>query len=160
MDEQATLTYEVKETEDGTLVVFRGEVDETSDFTPLTGLEGKVTFDLEKIERLNSEGIRRWVHFIRGLDQVKELVLDRCAVPVVAQLNMIRGLKGKVWVRSFYIPYVCIETGEEEVHLLHSEKIDDPENPPTPEGADGRTLELDDTPERYFAFLRDFSRPT
>jgi len=159
MEEPTALTYEIKQTADGARVVFSGEVDETSDFSRLAGLSGKVIFDLEKIERFNSEGIRRWVRMIKGL-QVEELVLERCSVPVVAQLNLIRGLKRKVWVSSFYIPYVCVETGEEEMHLLHAEEIDDPQNPPTPQGAPGKTLELDDVPERYFAFLRDFVKPS
>jgi hypothetical protein len=160
MDEPLALKFNVKKTDDGTLVTFDGEVDETSDFSELTGLDGKVTFDLEKIERFNSEGIRRWVNFIRGLDKVKELVLDKCSVPVVAQLNLIRGLKGKVWVHSFYIPYVCVESGEEELHLLYAEDIKDPSNPPMPKSAEGKTLELDDLPERYFSFLRDFVKPS
>jgi hypothetical protein len=160
MEELTALTYEIKKTADGVLVVFSGEVDETSDFSQLADLSGKVTFDLEKIERFNSEGIRRWVRLIKGLDQVDELVLERCSVPVVAQLNLIRGLKRRVWVSSFYIPYVCVETGEEEMHLLHTEEIEDPRNPPTPETGPGKTLELDDVPERYFAFLRDFVKPS
>jgi len=154
--EPTALTFEINKTEDGSRVVFAGEVDETSDFSPLTGLSGKVIFELEKIERFNSEGIRRWVRFLKALDQVGELVLERCSVPVVAQLNLIRNLNRKIWVSSFYIPYVCIETGEEELHLLRTEDIHDLDNPPAPSGALGRTLELDDAPERYFGFLRDF----
>jgi hypothetical protein len=157
MDDFTSLTYETKTSDDGTQVIFTGEVDETADFSQLTGLSGQVTFNLEEIERFNSEGIRRWVKFIRELE-VSELILEKCSVPVVTQLNLIRGLKGKVWVKSFYIPYVCIESGEEELHLLHADDIDDPTNPPTPEGENG-TLELDDLPERYFSFLKDFVKP-
>ena len=157
MDEMHSLTFETKKTEDGTLVIFKGEVDETSDFSELE-LSGKITFDLENIERFNSEGTRRWVSFIRGL-KVDEIVMVKCSVPVVTQLNLIRGLKGKVWVHSFYIPFVCIETGEEELHLLYADDIEDPSDPPMPEGQDGKTLELDDLPERYFSFLRDFVKP-
>jgi hypothetical protein len=160
MEQPLSLKFDVKKTEDGTLVTFDGEVDETSDFSNLTDLDGKVTFDLEKIERFNSEGIRRWVNFIRGLDKVEELVLDKCSVPVVAQLNLIRGLKGKVWVHSFFIPYICVESGEEELHLLFADDIKDPSNPPMPESPEGKTLELDDLPERYFSFLKDFVRPS
>ncbi len=157
MDDFTSLTYEIKKSDDGTRVIFTGEVDETADFSQLTGLSGQVTFDLEEIERFNSEGIRRWVKFIRELE-VSELILEKCSVPVVTQLNLIRGLKGQVWVKSFYIPYVCIASGEEELHLLHADDIDDPTNPPTPEGENG-ALELDDLPERYFSFLKDFVKP-
>jgi hypothetical protein len=160
MEEPTGLTFDKVTTEDGVLVKFNGEVDETADFSTLGDLSGKVAFDLEKIERFNSEGIRRWVTFIRGLDQVSELVLEKCSVPVVAQLNLIRGLKGRVWVKSFYIPYVCVETGEEEVHLLYADDVKDPSDPPMPDAGPGKTLELDDVPERYFSFLRDFTKPS
>lgn len=158
MEEAVSLTFETKETEDGHLIVFRGEVDETSDFSSIEDLKGKVTFDLENVERFNSEGTRRWVKYIRELG-ADEIVLVKCSVPVVAQLNLIRGLKGKVWVHSFYIPFVCVETSEEELHLLYADDIEDPSDPPMPEGEDGKTLELDDLPERYFSFLKDFVKP-
>ena len=156
MEDSVSLKFSTEETDSGTLVTFTGEVDETCDFEELAGLSGRVTFDLEGIERFNSEGIRRWVNLLRGLDQVTELILDKCSVPVVAQLNLIRGLKGKIFVDSFYIPYVCLETGEEELHLLYSRDIEDPDDPPPPRSAEGKTLELDDLPERYFSFLKDF----
>jgi hypothetical protein len=150
--------YETKKAEHGVLVTFGGVVDETSDFSELAELSGKVTFDLEGITGFNSEGIRKWVKFIRGLDRVDEIVLVRCSVPVVAQLNLIRGLRSPVRIESFYIPYICVETGEEEPHLHYAEEIDDPHNPPPPRGAAGKTLRLNDLPERYFSFLRDFGK--
>jgi hypothetical protein len=153
------LRYEIEKNVGETLVTFEGEVDETSDFSELADLSGRVTFDLKGIERFNSEGIRRWVKFIMGLHMVDELVMVRCSVAVVAQLNLVRGLKGTFRIESFYIPYTCVETGEEELHLHLAEEIDDPDNPPVPESAPGRTLELDDLAERYFSFLRDFVEP-
>jgi len=160
MEDAGSLSFIVAETEDGVLVTFKGEVDETADFSSLGILKGKVTFDLQHVERFNSEGIRRWVNFIRQLGEVDELVLVKCSVPVVTQLNLIRGLKGRVWVESFYLPYVCVETGEEEMHLLCAEDIKDPNNPPMPDCGPGKTLELDDLPERYFSFLRDLAKPS
>ena len=47
----------------------------------------------------------------------------------------------------------------QELHLLRAEDIDDPSNPPTPKGEHGE-LELDDLPERYFSFLKDFVKPS
>jgi hypothetical protein len=150
--------FKTAKTADGVLVTFGGVVDEESDFSSLADLRGRVTFDLERIEGMNSEGIRKWVRFIRELDRVDELVLVRCSVPVVAQLNLIRGIRSPVRVESFYIPYLCAETDEEEHHLHYAEEIDDPKNPPPPRSARGKTLVLNDLPERYFSFLRDFGK--
>lgn len=160
MRQQDALVFETEQTEQGVVVTFKGEVDETSDFSALKELKGKVSFVLEHVERFNSEGIRRWVNFIKQLDQVDELVLVKCSVPVVAQLNLIRGFKGRVWVHSFYLPYICLETGEEELHLIRAEDVKDPDNPPLPDCGPGKTLELDDLPERYFSFLRELTKPS
>jgi len=147
------LSWEFKKRADETLVIFEGQVDEVADFSSLGALSGNVTFDLAGIRRFNSEGVRRWINFVRSLDAVTTLVLARCSLAVVTQLNMIKGFQGKGKVSSFYAPYVCVTTGETEDRLLVVEDISDPLNPPVFEGDEG-DLELDDIAERYFAFLK------
>jgi hypothetical protein len=152
------LTYTIRPTEDGEVVTFEGEVDESADFSELANLSGKVTFNLEGIERFNSAGIRTWALFVNGLEGLDELILVQCSVPVIAQLNLVRGLKCPVRIESFYVPYVCVETGEEEQYLHFTEEIRDLQNPPMPWCPPGKTLELDDLPERYFSFLKDIDK--
>lgn len=147
------LTWEFKKRGDETLVIFDGQVDEVSDFSSLGTLTGKITFDLAAVRRFNSEGVRRWINFIRSLDEVSELSFVRCSLAVVTQLNMIRGFQGRARVRSFYAPYVCVASGDTEDRLLNVEDITDPLNPPVFEGQEGE-MELDDIAERYFAFLK------
>jgi hypothetical protein len=148
------LSWEIRKKGDETLVIFSGEVDESTDFAPLESLTGIVTFDLAGIRRLNSEGIRKWTLFIQSLGSVTKLVLVRCSVPMVNQLNMIRGLHGNAEVRSFYAPYICERTGEEKRLLLTREDVPNPLNPPT-FPCEGGEMQLDEIAERYFAFLMD-----
>jgi hypothetical protein len=147
-----SLSWEFKKRGDETLVIFNGQVDEVTDFTPLEKISGKVTFDLAGVRRFNSEGVRRWINFIRELDAVTKLSFVRCSLAVVTQLNLIRGFQGKAKIRSFYAPYVCVASGETEDRLLNIEDISDPLNPPVFQGDHGE-MELDDIAERYFAFI-------
>lgn len=146
------LKWEIKTRGDVTQVRFEGEVDERVDLSTLRP-SGKVVFDLAGVTRLNSEGVRRWVNFMRGLGEVTELSFVRCSVSLLTQLNMISGILGKGTIRSFYAPYYCRQTGQEEERLLTVEQIEDPLAPPI-FPCEGGELELDDIPERFFVFLQ------
>jgi hypothetical protein len=150
------LTWEIKKAGDGsTLVIFEGVIDERSTLDALgEPLQGKVTFDLAAVRRINSEGVRRWMLFLRGLSRVTELVFVRCSIVIVTQLNMISGFQCNAEIRSFFAPYLCTKTGQEEERLILTKDITDPRHPPT-FPCEGGVLELDDIPERYLAFLLD-----
>lgn len=149
---QNPLVWELKKQSDGMLVIISGDLNENSRLHEFPQLSGNVTFDLAGIRRINSEGVRLWIGFVRKLDAISPLIFVRCSVAFVTQLNMIHGFQGKAEIHSFYAPYLCPETGEEQEQLLTREAIKDPGNPPT-FPCDGGTLELDDIPEKYFAFL-------
>jgi predicted RNase H-like HicB family nuclease len=151
---KAGLVWEVKQRGDRTLVLFSGEVDEYADFKGLTTLSGNVVFDMAAVTRFNSEGVRAWIGFINSLPAVTELAFVRCSVATVNQMNLFDGLKGKGEVRSFYAPYYCTATGEEELRLLTREELPDPMNPPRFPYKGGE-LVMDEAPERYLAFLID-----
>jgi hypothetical protein len=148
------MAVELLETDGETVVSLRGSINENCDFQQLKNLAGRVIFDLAGVQRINSDGVRRWIDFLRGLDHVSELVFVRCSVAIVAQLNMIRGFSGQASIESFYAPYICPSTEHEELRLLMLQDVKDPLHPPT-FPCSGGVLELDDLPERYFAFLRD-----
>lgn len=149
-----SLSWDVKKQSDKTLIIFTGDVDETCDFTGLKGLTGEVVFDLASVRRLNSEGVRRWVSFIRGLDGVDTLIFTKCSIPLVNQFNMVRGMHEGAEIRSFYAPYISDASGHEQRMLLTMEDLKDPRHPPTLPTDHGE-MRLDEIPERYFAFLTE-----
>jgi eukaryotic-like serine/threonine-protein kinase len=155
--QQRSVVWETKFIEGGTWVFFTGDVDERSDFDELTRtLKGSVTFDLAGVRRLNSEGVRRWIKFVGSLQNITALSFVRCSIPVVTQMNLIKGFVGAAQIRSFYAPFICEAVGKEEQHLLTPADVAAGHPPTFP--CEGGVLELDDVPERYFAFLNEAGR--
>src|SRR4051794_27025042 len=103
------LDLEIQHSGETALVKLSGEVTEKSDFTPLLADPSKsLVLNLEGITRINSYGVREWVKLMDALEQKgKELVLERCSVAVVAQLNMISNFAGNGQVKSALGPYYC-----------------------------------------------------
>jgi hypothetical protein len=157
MSDDDKLTWTVRKSKGVTFVVFKGTLDESADFSALATLAGEVTFDLAGVSRINSEGIRRWIVFMQGVEGIERLKLVRCSVAVVEQLNMIRGVEGSAEVVSFYAPYINTENGDEELKLLHISQVPDPLKPPVFPCPTGGDLVLDDIPERYLHFLTHVS---
>ncbi len=47
-----------------------GAIDEDADFKELLGLEQKsISFDFDKVNMINSCGIREWIKFIEGIPE-------------------------------------------------------------------------------------------
>lgn len=151
--ELSRLGWRLEDHEGETWVEFQGDLDENVDLAPLQAvLEGRVVFHLGKIRRVNSCGVREWVGFISGLHRVTELKLAHCAPQIVWNLNMILNFRGKAQVVSFYAPFRCQSCQAEQTLLLEAStalKV-----LPTLRCSEcGGELELDEFPERYFAFL-------
>lgn len=147
-----SLAWVVREEGEGTLVVFTGAIDESVRLESLASqLSPRATFDLGGVVRVTSEGVRRWVNFIRSIPE-KELSFIRCSLATVTQMNLVAGFRAHATVRSFFAPYGCEVTGKEELRLLTCEQVPDPRSPPT-FPCEGGVLELQDIPERYFDFL-------
>jgi anti-anti-sigma regulatory factor len=149
----AQLSWQIRKKADHTLVVFQGDIDERAQLEELSFLEGRAVFDLGGIRRLNSEGIRRWVNFIRRLEPLDGVAFVRCSVSFIMQASIISNLIGHAEIRSFYAPYVDSSTSESEERLMTPRDIEDPLAPPSFKTERG-TLVLDEMPERYFAFLQ------
>ena len=67
---------------DGGVYELAGEIDEHADFTPLLArMSGHVVFDLARLRRINSQGVRAWIDFLRDVP-VRTLVFRRCSPAV------------------------------------------------------------------------------
>jgi anti-anti-sigma regulatory factor len=138
-------------------LILGGEITEDTDLQPVvTKLAPEVVVDLERITRINSVGLREWLSFVRAVEaEGKRLILERCAPPVVAQINMIANFTGANGsVRSVLAPYHCTSCGADQLQLIDL-------NAPNPEAkleesmkcpSCGDEMVFDDLPQSYLMF--------
>jgi len=137
----------------GVRLRLEGEIDETCDLGAVFRREGTVWLDLSGVARINSVGIRKWLEAARTAPAELMLQFERCAPPIVSQMNMIPTFISAGRVESILAPYMCPGCGEELLELI---KVTDPEMDLPPRRrcpACKEPLEFDDLPDEYFAFL-------
>lgn len=153
------LRYSVKRRDEELVLHLDGSMDENADlFDLIPMISGVVRIDLGGVRRINSAGVRDWVNFIRQVqDRADEVTLSRCSPAIVMQMNMISNFRGEAQVQSIFAPLVCPECDREDDVLvsLTPEQLEVlPDGVPERPCPDcGAVMELDDIPERYFAFL-------
>ena len=153
--------WELSELPDGVTQVFlQGEFREHTSFERLAKqLSGRVQFDLSGVTYLNSAGVRKWVDFLRAIDdEVEHYTFVRCSVAFVNQASMVPEVLGRGEVVSFRAPYACDDCDFEEERLLQTSALvlDGRWPPDMPSFACprcGGDLLFDDLPARFFAFL-------
>jgi hypothetical protein len=138
----------------GTTVSLKGSLTEEADLMRLVEhLPGNAVMDLAGLSRINSYGVRLWLDFVRAVPA--RLILDRCSVAFVAQLNLIANFSGGNTVRSVYVPYICSTCEEPFDVLVPTENSKKAPSLPGPQRckACGGDLEVDVPSEVYFHFL-------
>lgn len=149
----------VEDLPNGTRVIYlSGCITEEADFQPIFGMNAGqlLRIDLADIERINSCGVREWIHFVSQLSRDgANYELARCSPSIVRQLNMISNFKGSGTVHSVMLPYYCSEC-QHEVHRTfeisgsgEQPTIDD--TLPCPKC--GAVAEFDDITDTYLGFL-------
>lgn len=143
--------------QDPTEVALVGDITEEANLTLLLEqLKGRkrIRFNLEKIERINSCGVREWINFIRPLSTESEVDLSRCSSVIVNQLNVFKDFAGSAKVSSILVPYVCNGCNFEVSSLYLTVPGQQPQIAPVKCPECGEDMEFDDVPEEYFAFLK------
>lgn len=143
-----------------TVLEFVGPLDEQA----LHGLPDSVvgscrTFDLAKVSRVNSAGAALWIRWWRKLqlDSTK-FTVKRLHSSFIRTLNSVDEMLPASWeIDSFFVPYIGKSDGVPEdvlfVRDTHFNKKEVVLPPLMSSPLDGRRLELDVDPERYFRFL-------
>lgn len=120
-------------------------------------LSGIVVFDLARVERITSFGVREWLQMMAtASERVKQFYFARCSEPIVNQLGMIRKFAGSGHVVSFFGPHLCDACGEQFERLFDLEfDADLIRNGAVPQVAcpqcAGRA-NFDDDPTTFFSF--------
>ena len=116
-----SLVIDFKSEGDQLFVELNGRIDELS-FLPPTDLWTctQVIFDMEGLEGLSSEGIRRWLGWVTTFSKVKSIVRN-CPKTVVDQMNALANfLPEGSKVESFFVPYYNEEKNTERLVLFRS----------------------------------------
>jgi len=135
------------------------------DFTELTRFDvlaaqlapaTAITFDLATVRYLSSAGVRAWCELL-GLLTHARLEFRHCSIAFTSQAGMVPLVLAGGAVRSFEAPYYCEGCGLDDARLLEvGAVVRDGERLAAPRLACARCglpSDLDDLPERYFAFL-------
>jgi eukaryotic-like serine/threonine-protein kinase len=145
---------------DAALVEIRGPVDETfAGFGDLSGAK-TIVISLLAATRMTSFGVRQWLMASAALPTGIEIYLLDCPTFFVDQLNMVLNLGGSAKVLSVAAPYACPGCGVESSEIVDvlAERSNLAKRVITekPCRQCGITLELDETPESYFAFVAKY----
>src|SRR5688572_25520332 len=117
--------------------------------------------DVSGMTRMTSFGVRQWLKAMDGLPKsISDTYLIACPTFFVYQLNMVLNFGGTAKVITVVAPYTCMSCGVES-----SETMDVlTEHTALQQGQLGEKectrcggkLELDETPESYFAFVAKY----
>ena len=135
------------------IVMLRGTIDEDTTFTQMAKLGSSLVFNFKGVTAINSLGVRGWVNFIKDILNV-EIMYEECPPLIVRQLNMVPSFKGHATVTSVYVPYVCDNCDTESLALVEKENFAGISETIPCESCKKGEMELDGTPEQYFAFQK------
>jgi hypothetical protein len=143
-------------TPDKTTVYLSGIIDETTQFTAIGPVSGKVEFNGKGVTKINSNGVKSWINYFTALVGQAEFSFSELSPVLVEQLNSLSNFCAGQSVHSLVVPFACTKCHKE---TLKSMKI--PELKSNPEPAPiacphcGGTAEFDDLPEEYFCCLEN-----
>jgi anti-anti-sigma regulatory factor len=94
---------------EGTFIRLAGDLDINFPREKLAeGLEGDVVVDLSAVGRVDDDGAREWMNFVRSVPaETAKLYLRDCQPGFVENAFTQEGLAGKVEVVSFFMPFKC-----------------------------------------------------
>ena len=158
------LKWEIDDSGDVLRITMSGQMTEQVVFVELLErTESRIAFDLASVRRFTSAGIREWVKFITTLSDDRTVLLERCSVAMVHQLNMIANMAGHARISSIMVPYQCPVCDNDQEEVLELEKGKKPMIARDVVCTEcGEMTEFDDLSESYLSFAEthpDFVSP-
>lgn len=155
----AGLSADIKDHAGIRRVALRGAIDDYVEVEKFvrTVQAPAITFDFEKIDAINSNGIKAWVNIIKGLPGAK-ITYENCPTFFVDAINMIPVMAKGVRIQSFYLPYACRSCDIEKPILVTQEQFKAKDfltslNKLYPCTSCERHLEFQDDESVYFDFV-------
>jgi hypothetical protein len=146
--------FEIESSAEQTVIKISGHLDEnfihTEHQIPTTK---KVIFDLERLEGINSCGIRDFINLLKDIPELTSVEYEKCPPLFIQQVNIVNGfLSPQRKVVSLFAPYIGIDDEEEMNHFIDVRNL----NVSQIEKAihvNGKEYEFDGIIEKYFRFL-------
>jgi anti-anti-sigma regulatory factor len=116
--------FQVTERPAELLITVAGVVSEDSRFEIPDARGRRIVIDPRGVERMNSMGVRNWIHFIEQLQAHSPDIVIRHLPPVmVSQASMITTFVGRSRIESFLSPWFCpsCENTLEQLHSFHDD---------------------------------------
>jgi len=147
--------YEVVNKGNKKTILLKGIINEDTLFTPIAKVGSPYVLNFKDITSINSCGIRSWVNFLKELGET-EVFYEECPPVIVRQMNMVPSFVGRAKVLSVYVPYVCDACEKEEMKLVSEQdfKSGNVQETFTCPHCQKGEMELDGSPEQYFAFAK------
>ncbi len=141
-----------------TVVRFKGKLNERFSGAELGRvLVGQAIFDLSRVERVTSFGVREWLQMMQLAEpKLAGLYLVNCSEAAVNQLSMIKRFAGPGKVLSFQAPHSCRACGKTFAATVdvaaHSTVLSGLQLPSVSCPTCGKPAEFDDDARSYLAF--------
>lgn len=135
---------------------FEGDIDEDFVYQDLKAETQKYLIDFEKVDMINSCGIREWINFLAYLGEGSQIIYVNCPQIIIQQINMVEGfMTPSSHVHTFYAPYYCEDLDEERQFLLKAEEVMALKAPVKTLEQDGKVyeMEFDAIEKQYFNFI-------
>ncbi len=133
-----------------------GPIDEDSDFKELSGLtQEKISFNFDKVNMINSCGIREWIKFLETIPAQTKIIYRNCPQIIIEQINMVHGFfRAGAQIDSFFAPYFCEKCNQESKILLQSSQVKNHRAPKVPcPRCQNPAMDFDALETQYFSFL-------
>ncbi len=152
---------EIAQIDEGTCVRVVGTIDEHFPGFGDLGQPATVVIDVSGITFVSSFGVRQWLRAMAGVPaSARHTYFVGCTQIFVDQLNMILNFGGRGQVLSMNAPFRCSGCNDESDQLLditvHGDNLARGLIPQIPCAKCGARLDLDESPDSYFACLSKY----
>jgi serine/threonine protein kinase len=125
------------------------------------GTPQSLVLNVAGLTRMTSFGVRQWLKAMDALPKrMAEVFLIGCPTFFVDQLNMVLNFGGGAKILTVMAPYTCtscgVESGETIDVLAERTNLSNGAVPEKQCSRCGATLEFDESPESYFAFVNKY----
>lgn len=110
---------------EGNFIFVGGYINEHADFSKVDKSGPAIAINLEEVEYINSTGCKQWLTFIEELEAEK-IEYHSVSITMMSAISMLPRLMppgGKDSIKSFFLPFYCLNCNAELTLLTKPENI-------------------------------------